>query len=134
MEYFKYDYKNVDSEINFQNYETFLTDMRSYKFYLFDISLMQHDPKLPQQMRKKSKFIIFTQKVLFVLPYLIIFPTLYYYYRNNFFTMRIRHKEFKLISYLFGTLFAIRLLQKVLIKYEGDTILKDAATNNLHSV
>ena len=134
MEYFKYDYKNVDSEINFQNYETFLTDMRSYKFYLFDISLMQHDPKLPQQMRKKSKFIIFTQKVLFVLPYFIIFPAIYYHSRRNFFTMRIRHKEFNLISYLFGTLIAIRLLQKGLLKYEGDKILIEAAKNNFHSV
>jgi hypothetical protein len=134
MEYFKYDYKNVDKNINFKNYDTFLTDMKSYKYYWFDLALMQYDPKLPDHMRKKSKIIIKTQKIFIALPYLIIFPTIYYYGRKNFFETRMINKEIKFISRLFGFLIAIRVIQKSILKYEGDKILVDSAINKLHSI
>ena len=134
MEYFKYDYKNVDKNINFKNYDTFLTDFKSYKYYWFDIALMQYDQKLPSDLKHKSKLIINTQKLFLVLPYLIIFPTIYYYNKRNFFETRIINKEIKLVSRLFGILIGLRVLQKSLLKYEGDKILIDCANNKLHTI
>lgn len=134
MEYFKFEYKNVDKEICFTNYDTFVTNMKIYKYYLFDLALLQHDTKVDTKIRNEAKFILTKQKALFILPYLIIFPTIFYYNHRNFFTTKMLNKEVKLISILFGTLMSIRVAQKALLKYDGDKILIDISKNKLHSI
>ncbi len=134
MEYFKYDYKNVNREINFTNYETFISNMKMYKYYLFDLSLIQYDPKVDLKVRNKTKFVIYKQKFFFVLPYLVILPMILIYKKRNFFSTKMLHREFRFISSLFGGLLGVRILQKGLLKYDGDNILIDLAKNKSHSL
>ena len=133
MEYFSFNYKNVDQKISFNNYDSFVTNMKAYKYYLFDLSLIRHDPKISQENKNKAKSIIIKQKVLFFLPYFFIFPIIYFYNKRNFFSVGMINKEIKLVSYLIGFLLTIRIAQKALLKYEGDKMLVDISKNKEYS-
>ena len=134
MEYFSYNYKNVESEINFNNYDKFITNLKTYKYYLFDLALLQHDIKTEPEYRQKAKNIIFRQKILLIVPYIAIFSTFFYYYRRNFFQVKLLQKESKIVSNLFLFLLANRIFQKGLLKYEGDKLLIPVAKEGKHSI
>jgi hypothetical protein len=134
MEYFIYDYKNVNSNIEFTSYDRFLTNLQIYKYYLFDLSLLKLDPKIDESARYKSSNILNHQKTLFFLPYPITALTFIYLYKTNVFNSRIYLIEFKAVRRLLGLVIFTRLFQKALLKYEGDKILIDVAKNKNHTL
>jgi hypothetical protein len=134
MEYFSFDYSKVDKDINFKNYDSYITNMKIYKYYLFDLSLLRHDTKVCNKKRANAQNLIMRQKMLMAFPYCIAFPLLYYYHKRNFFSVGFIDKEIKLISYLFCFVLFVRIAQKALLKYEGDEILIDVSKNKEHSL
>jgi hypothetical protein len=131
MEYFKYEYENVQKEFKFSNFENFLFHPYLYKFYLFDLSLLRFDPKTDDQMKLEAKSVINKQKALFILPYPIVALTLLFYKRKNLLDSRYTGK---IVFSLFTFVVTTRIIQKGLIKHEGDKILIDIAKNKSHSI
>lgn len=123
MEYFLFDYANVKTEKNFQNYENFISNNATYKHYLFDLALLQHDKDVPVTYRDKAKNILFIHKALFFVPYPFIGFYLFVKKRNNFFVTNLYYQERQLFFKLFSVILGYRILQKVMIKYQGDDIL-----------
>jgi len=123
MEYFLFDYANVKTEKNFQNYENFITNNAIYKYYLFDLALLQHDQEIPLEYRIKAKNILSFHKAMFFIPYPFIGAYLYMKKRNNFFTTQLYFKERALFFKLFTIIISFRVLQKAILKYQGDEIL-----------
>lgn len=134
MEYFKFEYKNVKKEVNFSNYESFVTNMKNYKYYLFDLALMRHDPLINENAKSKANNIIQRQKLLFFMPYPMVAFTFLYYHKKNLFTVSMVNRETKIVFNLFMMLIGVRILQKVLLKYEGDKLLIDIANNKAYSI
>jgi hypothetical protein len=131
MEYLEYDYKNVKTEINFENYEKFIWSRTIYKYYLKDLALMRYDPEMPEDKKKKADLILKKQKIFFALPYPIVFASLYYYKRRNLFKTNFYLKEMKVFLNLFIVYASIRIFQKCLLKYEGDKLLVDDSGKNI---
>ena len=125
MEYFLYDYTNVRTEINFQNYENFISNNAVYKHYLYDLSLLQHDKEIPSEHRNKAKNILRIHKVLFFVPYPFIGFYIFLKKRNNFFITNLFYQERALFVRLFSILLGYRIIQKSLIKFQGDKILPE---------
>jgi hypothetical protein len=123
MEYFLFDYAKVKTEKNFQNYENFISNNAIYKHYMFDLALLQHDKDVPAEHRDKAKNILFFHKALFFVPYPFIGFYLLMKKRNNFFVTNLYYQERQLFFKLFSILLGQRILQKALIKYQGDGIL-----------
>lgn len=134
MEYFSYDYSKINRDLKFTNYDNFITNMRIYKFYLFDLSLLTCDPITPKEKKNQARNILIRQKFLFILPYLIIFPTIYFYNKSYFFSSGALNKEINLIGKLFALVITIRIIQKALLKYEGDSLLIDIKMNKEYSI
>lgn len=134
MEYFSYDYSKINRDLKFTNYDNFITNMRIYKFYLFDLSLLTYDPITPKEKKNQARNILIRQKFLFILPYLIIFPTIYFYNKSYFFSSGALNKEINLIGKLFALVITIRIIQKALLKYEGDSLLIDIKMNKEYSI
>lgn len=123
MEYFLFDYQNVKTEKNFQNYENFISNNAIYKHYLYDLALLQHDKEVTEEYRRKATKIVTINKMLFLVPYPLICFYLFLKKRNNFFTTNLFYEERVLFYKLFAGLFGYRLFQKALLKYQGDEIL-----------
>lgn len=123
MEYFLFDYANVKTEKNFQNYENFISNNAVYKHYMYDLALLQHDKDVPAEYRNKAKNILFVHKALFFVPYPFIGLYLLFKKRNNFFVTNLYYQERQLFFKLFSVIFGYRVMQKALIKYQGDSIL-----------
>ena len=125
MEYFLFDYTTVKKEINFINYENFISNNGTYKNYLFDLSLLQHDNEVPLEYRNKAKNMIRLNKILILAPYPFIAIFLLIKKRRNFFITKIYFQERNLFFRMFLFLFSFRILQKALLKYQGDLILPE---------
>lgn len=123
MEYFLFDYGSVKTEKSFQNYENFISNNAIYKHYLFDLGLLQHDKEVSAEYRNKAKNILFIHKALFFVPYPFIGFYLFMKKRNNFFVTNLYYQERQLFFKLFSVILGYRILQKALIKYQGDDIL-----------
>lgn len=122
MEYLKYDYKNVKKEITFTNYDSFITNNRCFKFYMFDIFLAQYDLQLSEDKRAKAKHYAYTQKILTVAPY-IVTPIIFFgMHQRGVFLVKDINSEVKYIFNLFLGFTAFRLFQKGVIKYQGDSL------------
>jgi len=134
MEYFIYDYKNVKSRIEFTNYDRFITNFKTYKYYLFDLSLLRSDPKTDDTTRSIACNIINRQKFLFCLPYVITGMSFFHLYRTNVFKSKIYLKEFKTVRRLIMLVLITRILQKGILKYEGDKILIETAKNKNYTI
>jgi hypothetical protein len=134
MEYFIYDYKNVNSNLEFTAYDKFITNFKTYKYYLFDLALLKCDPKTDQITRTNSSRIISRQKLLFFLPYPIVICSFIYLYKTNVFHAKLFSKELKTVKNLMGLVFLTRIFQKGLLKYEGDKILIGVAKNKNHTM
>jgi hypothetical protein len=134
MEYFIYDYTKVKKELNFQNYETFLSNGNIYKHYLFDLGLLQYDSEIPNEYRKEAKNILKLQKIIFLLPYPFIGGYLLFKKRNNFFTTNIYYLERQLFFRLFTCIFFFRILQKSVLKFQGDKILPEIKEKYKHNI
>jgi hypothetical protein len=134
MEYFSYDYSKIDNKKNFTNYDSFITNMKIYKYYLFDLSLLRYDSKVSKENRVKAQNLIMRQKMLIAFPYCFVFPILFYYHKRNFFNVGLIDKEMKLISLMLSFILIVRIGQKVLLKFEGDDILIDISKNKEHSL
>lgn len=123
MEYFKNNYSNVKTEINFSNYADFIMNNTSYKFYMFDIFLARFDKKLNESQRMEADFIAKTQQIFFIIPYCLIFGSLFICSRRNIFKTNNYEREHKIFFNLFMMLLFSRMIQKSLIKYQGDKFL-----------
>jgi len=123
MEYFKNNYSNVKTEINFSNYADFIMNNTSYKFYMFDIFLARFDKKLNESQRMEADFIAKTQQIFFIIPYCLIFGSLFICCRRNIFKTNNYEREHKIFFNLFMMLLFSRMIQKSLIKYQGDKFL-----------
>jgi hypothetical protein len=134
MEYFIYDYRNVKSNLEFTNYDRFITNFKTYKYYLFDLSLLKSDPKTDEATRSVACNIINKQKLLFLLPYVITGISFFHLYQTNVFKSKIYLKEFKTVRSLFMLVLITRIIQKGLLKYEGDKILIETAKNKNHTI
>jgi len=124
----------VKREINFSNYDSFITNMKTYKVYLFDLALIRYDKNINLKLKTKADNCIKRQKFLFFLPYLLIGSTLFYHYRKKLFQVNMINKELGIITQLFFLLIFFRIFQKGLLKYEGDQILHEIAANKSHTI
>ena len=134
MEYFIYDYTKVKKELNFQNYETFLSNGKIYKHYLYDLGLLQYDIEIPNEYRKEARNILNLQKFIFLLPYPFIGSYLLFKKKSNFFTTNIFYLERQLFYRLFTCIFSFRILQKSVLKYQGDKILPEIKEKYKHNI
>ncbi len=123
MEYFLFDYANVRTEKNFQNYENFISNNSIYKHYLYDLSLLQHDKGVPTEFNNKAKNILLIHKVLFFVPYPLIGAYLLIKMKNNFFITNLYFDERTLFFKLFSILASYRICQKALLKFQADELL-----------
>ncbi len=123
MEYFLFEYASVKTEKNFQNYENFITNNAIYKHYLYDLGLLQYDKDVPAEYRDKARNILHMHKALLFMPYPFIGFYLYLKKRNNFFLTNLYYQERQLFFKLFSVILSFRIIQKALIKYQGDEIL-----------
>lgn len=122
MEYLKYDYKNVKKGISFTNYDSFITNNRCFKFYLFDTFLAQYDLQLTDEIRAKARKYAYTQKILTIVPY-IVTPIIFFgMHQSGVFLVKDFNSEVKYIFNLFLAFTAFRLAQKGVIKYQGDNL------------
>lgn len=123
MEYLWFDYKNVNKQIAFSNYDNFITNNKNFKYYAFDLFLSRYDMEL-KKGNKPEKYVKI-QKTLFIIPYILVSFILISKYRNGFF---IRNdfegisKESKYIFKLFCGVMIYRVIQKGILKYMGDDL------------
>lgn len=127
MDYFVFDYKKANKEINFHNYESFISNNKTYKYYLYDLMLLRFDKNKSEEIRNKAKNHIFMQKLIFFAPYPIISLLVFLKYRSGFFSVQFYHLEQRYFFNLFMGLLGYRILQKAYLKYEGDKILIEEA-------
>lgn len=124
MEYFNYDYSNIKKET--KDYEKFISSGNPYKYYLFDLGLMQYDKEIDKSYREKAKNILYTQKVLMFAPYPVILLSLFYLKRRNYFSVNtVYDREFKTLFHFFMIVIGTRAFQKGLLKYQSDDLLQD---------
>jgi len=123
MEYFQYDYSNVKTEINFSNYANFIMNNSIYKYYMFDIALARLDNKISQKQREEATKITRIHKLLYILPYTFIFGSLIICTRRNIFKTNNFDREHKIFFNLFMLILFSRMIQKSVLKYQGDKYL-----------
>jgi hypothetical protein len=125
MEYFNFDYSNVKKEN--KDYEKFISSGYPYKNYLYDLALLQYDKEIDKKFRDKARNILYTQKVIMFVPYPIVILSLFYLKRKNYFSPNtIYDREFKTLFHFFMLVLGTRALQKGLLKYQSDDLLKEA--------
>jgi hypothetical protein len=123
MDYRKYDYKNVNTELKLSNYEKFVSNNRCYKFYLFDMFLSQYDLEQNAKTRSLSKKYSNIQKVLLFTPYIIIGSVVSVKSYQGFFSTKVYYKEKELFKRLFMFMLIWRVFHKMALKYQGDMLM-----------
>lgn len=134
MEYFEYKYHKLKENNPVQNYMDFVTSNTTYKHYLFDLSLLRYDEKVPKEHRDKASSILKRQKIMCCLPYAFVVPVFVFNYSRGYFNVTPYQREFKFAFSLFTVVCFFRIFQLGMLKYEATPILRDVSLNNLHSI
>jgi hypothetical protein len=131
MEYLQFDYLSVNKDLNFINYYLFALDGKKYKFYLFDLFLSRYNYEIPELKRNEINYLVLKQKTLIFFPYICVATIIGINIFKKKFYEKNYYIEFKLVSKLFLFVSFFRLIQKSILKYESDEILKYLYENKI---
>ena len=124
MEYLYYDYKNVKTDLTFSNYEKFVTNNISWKYYTFDLFCSCIDSEKTEKFRSKAKFYRNIMISIHLTPYLIVSLMFLYKIKKGFFITGHYEREFIYCKNLFlFVVFWRFIIQKPLLKYFVDDLI-----------